>query len=118
MEQRQYARMFDYVRLYGKPHQVNMSCRGLNPGQMARDELSHNPVNTESYLFGIGSVNLVNPQSPTVPQPIYPNIVKPTKFFTPVAQVIYPEPLIVDYNNRPWQSGTTHKYGPNLYGRN
>jgi hypothetical protein len=40
----------------------------LLPCRIGRDNLSHNSVDVETYLFGIGSTNLVNPKSPFVPE--------------------------------------------------
>jgi hypothetical protein len=37
-------------------------------GHMPADNFSFNPIDIESSLFGIGSTNLVNAKSPTVPQ--------------------------------------------------
>ena len=37
-------------------------------GYMPPDNFSHNSIDIESTLFGIGSTNLVNEKQPTVPQ--------------------------------------------------
>ena len=37
---------------------------GLNPGQLPDTELAKNPNDIESWLFGIGSTNLVKPEGP------------------------------------------------------
>ena len=40
---------------------------GLNPGQLPWSTLSYNPVDIETFLFGINSTNLVNPAAPLTP---------------------------------------------------
>jgi hypothetical protein len=39
---------------------------GLLPGRMAYGSLSRNDSDIESFLFGIGSTNLVTPKGPTL----------------------------------------------------
>ncbi len=54
-------------------------------GYMPPDNFSFNPTDIESALFGIGSTNLVESKSPTVPQ------------FTPLPTVSYfKKPEVVD----------------------
>jgi hypothetical protein len=53
----------------GNAYQTNLPGDGLLPGRIAASNLSHNSCNVESYLFGIGSTNLENPQTPLKYQP-------------------------------------------------
>ena len=41
---------------------------GLIQGHLPDTELAKNPNDIESFLFGIGSTNLVNPQTPVNPE--------------------------------------------------
>lgn len=70
---------------------------GLIMGWMPRTELSHNPVEIESFLYGIGSTNLVNPQSPPLPQ------IKPLDSLSIMNKtpLIIPKPLFIEPNQRP-----------------
>lgn len=51
----------------GRAYDPAIPCIGITPSHMPRDTLSNNPVEIESALRGIGSVNLVDPQPPVVP---------------------------------------------------
>lgn len=119
LEQKQNNRQFDYVHMYGKQHKTNMPCVGLNPGKMPRDKLSINSVDTESYLFGIGSTNLANPTPRERPQPLYPSAINRDNIFDKQKEVIYPDPFTVDFTQRPWQSDNSWRTtSANLYSRN
>jgi hypothetical protein len=71
LEQSQYYRHFNlvnYVNGYqGKAFAPNNAGNGLIHGRMAMIDLASNAADIESYLFGIGSTNLVNPLPPVVP---------------------------------------------------
>ena len=45
-----------------------MAGDGLVQGRLPDTELSGNPKDIESFLFGIGSTNLVSPQAPVHPE--------------------------------------------------
>ncbi len=70
---------------------------GLVGGRFAPTLLSNNACDIESYLYGIGSTNLVNPL-PTLQPDIKPlqslNIVEKN-------QVILPKPLVIEGRQRP-----------------
>ena len=71
---------------------------GLTPSRMARNTLSHNPVDIESMLFGINSTNLVNPQ-----KPIKPELKRvPTSKFFDRLPVHMPKPLVIENEQRPY----------------
>lgn len=62
---------------------------GLMSGRCSYNTLSSNPVEIESFLFGIGSTNLENPQASLTPQLIrlpfvqIPGILPPVVFTAP-----------------------------------
>ena len=57
----------------------------------------NNPIETESYLFGINSTNLVKPRAPVTPQI---NNLDNVVFFEK-SKVQIPEPLVIKKNQRP-----------------
>lgn len=100
MEKRMNERMLSYNHFqhsaYGKAHQANFMCLGGNP-HLPRDVISYNPIETESYLFGINSTNLEVVKLPFISQP---KNVCFKSFFTRQSTVV-PEPLVVDKFQRP-----------------
>ena len=52
----------------GLAYDTRLAGTGLVQGQMPWSTLSHNPVDIETFLFGIGSTNLVNPVNPLTPE--------------------------------------------------
>jgi hypothetical protein len=101
LEQQYYKKQTEYKTYihsqYGKPQQTHFPGNGLLQGRVAPTELSHNPCDLESFLYGIGTTNLVNPQAKPVAQ-IYEieslNVMKKLP-------VILPEPLVIDGHQRP-----------------
>ena len=101
LEQQQYMENEQY-NLYknsqhGEAVRTTLPGNGLGIAQISRDKLSYNPIQIESFLFGINATNLVNPEPCLVPQfkilqttDIYKN--KPT---------IMPLPLVIE-RNRPF----------------
>lgn len=82
---------------HGAAYNSRLPGNGLMPAQMPWDKLSYNAADTESFLFGINSTNLVNPAPCFKPElnkldtaHIYE---KPTVFI--------PEPLVIEKNQRP-----------------
>jgi hypothetical protein len=53
---------------YGHPPTVMFPGNGLLSGRVAATELATNAVDAESFLYGIGSSNLVNPPATFVAQ--------------------------------------------------
>lgn len=84
---------------YSRPYNESLPELGYRPSYLSRDTLSNNPIDIESSLFGIGSTNLVSPQ-----QPIYPSLrtLETIKFFENSNNVILPQPLILNNNQRPF----------------
>jgi hypothetical protein len=52
----------------GVAYDTRLPGNGLNPGQLPWTSLSYNPVEIETFLFGINSTNLVNPAPPLTPE--------------------------------------------------
>jgi len=101
LEQRQYKNNEQYNLYknsqYGEAYYTRLPGNGLLPGQIPREKLSYNPVQIESFLFGIGTTNLVEPLPPLVPElkcletaNVY---IKPS--------TIMPSPLVIE-KNRPF----------------
>lgn len=84
---------------YGQAYYTNLAGNGVNPGQLPRESLSRNPVEIESFLFGINSTNLVNPAPPLTPEL---NCLQPVNFFQR-EPVYIPEPLTMEKNQRPFR---------------
>ncbi len=82
---------------YGKAvHAALPSGGNAPPSRLSNYNLSHNPVAVESQLFGIGSTNLVNPQSIIQNQPKQLNNI--TFFYR--NNIIMPNKLVVEKNQR------------------
>ena len=71
---------------------------GLNPGQLPWSTLSYNPVDIETFLFGINSTNLVNPAAPLTPEL---KCLKSVNLFKR-QDIIMPVPLVVSKSQRPF----------------
>ena len=82
----------------GCAYQPSIPTIGLMPNRMPRNTLSKNPIEIESYLFGINSTNLVSPQKPIKPQ--LKSI--PTSVFFERLPIHMPKPLVVEKNQRPY----------------
>jgi hypothetical protein len=78
---------------YGESYSTNLPGYGLLAGSLPRDKLSHNAVETESFLFGIGSTNLIEPKPCFDPRCIdlqQVNIYTPKKLIMPQALSMEP----------------------------
>jgi len=82
---------------YGEAYHTRLPGNGLLGAKLYMNKLSHNPIEIESFLFGINTTNLVNPAAPLVPDlkslettDIYKN--KP---------VVMPIPLVIE-KSRPF----------------
>jgi len=100
LEQGQNLRQFDYNiyhnSAYGAATRVLLPGDGLMVPKMTNLELSNNPEDIESFLFGIGSTNLVDPK---------PKFVARLKQIDSLAvykkeEVMMPAPLTVHHNQR------------------
>jgi len=103
LEQNAYNSSYDY-RLYkygpyGFSFDPKLPGNGLLPGQFRPSDLSENPTGIESFLFGINSTNLVNPQkecfTPRLKRMDSANIYEKEPVYMPV-------PLVVSKFNRPF----------------
>ena len=97
LEQNSYLKQDTYNRLYGESYQTNLSGNGLIHGKMPREKLSENPINTESFLLGINSTNLVNPAGKFTPQI---NTLSQVDIFD-TRKTYIPEPFICETGQRP-----------------
>jgi hypothetical protein len=105
LEQQQYKDMRNYPMYenstYGSAYHTQMPGLGVNPGQIPWNQLSNNAVQIETYLYGIGSSNLVNP----TPHTITPQLKSLTEMNVFKKETTYiPEPLVVEKFQRPWPS--------------
>jgi hypothetical protein len=81
----------------GESTQTYFPGDGLVGGRFAPTLLSNNACDIESYLYGIGSTNLVNPLpelTPNIKSLQSLNIIQKTP-------LLFPNPLIVEPNQRP-----------------
>jgi hypothetical protein len=102
LEQREFKHSEQYTLYpnsqYGAAYNTRLPGNGLNPAQIPWNKLSYNSADTESFLFGINSTNLVNPAPCFVPEIVK---LQSTNIFE--KEPIYiPEPLVVQKNQRPF----------------
>ena len=102
LEQRQYQQSSAYTLYpnsqYGSAYNTRLPGNGLLPGQMSWNKLSYNAADTESFLFGINSTNLVNPAPCFVPEITKLDSVN----IYDKGPVFMPEDLMLDKNQRPF----------------
>jgi hypothetical protein len=102
LQQREFKQSEQYTLYpnsqYGAAYNTRFAGIGLNPAQIPWNKLSHNAADTESFLFGINSTNLVNP-APC----FYPEIAKlgSVNIFEKSTTFI-PEPLVIHKDQRPF----------------
>ena len=82
----------------GEAYRTNLPGNGFGGANIPTNKLSGNPVDTESFLRGIGANNLVNPAPTFVPQL---KCVKPENIYENPG-VIMPVPLVVPKGQRPF----------------
>jgi|TARA_B110000093_G_C12967825_1_gene410583 hypothetical protein len=103
-QQKQYAHNEQYTLYpnsqYGSAYNTRIPGNGVNPGQVPWNQLSYNPVEIESSLFGINSTNLVNPQPEVKPEL---RTLETANFFEK-GPVLMPDPLVIEKNQRPFPS--------------
>ena len=102
LEQKEYQNYTQYTLYpnsqYGAAFQTRLPGVGLNPAQIPWNKLSHNAPDIESFLFGIGTTNLVKPAEPLVPEL---KILCQQNLFSRGPTYI-PEPLVVERHQRPF----------------
>ena len=102
LEQREYAGSVNYTLYknsqYGAAYNTRMPGNGLMPAQIPWNKLSYNAADTESFLFGINSTNLVNPAPCFVPEI---NKLASANIYEKGVTFV-PEPLVIEKNQRPF----------------
>ena len=102
LEQKEYKESSGYTLYpnsqYGTAYNTRLAGNGLNPGQIPWNKLSYNAADTESFLFGINSTNLVNPAPCFTPEL---KCLKTANIFK-MPDVIMPVPLVVPKGQRPF----------------
>jgi hypothetical protein len=83
---------------YGRPISECIPSLGYMPSHISREALSHNSIDIESQLRGIGSTNLE-----THCERIIPNItnLEFKDFFDRPQTIIMPYPMVYEINQRP-----------------
>ena len=92
----QSLRQFDYS-LFNRSIDTGYAGNGLLPAKMPANKLGYDAVGIESYLFGIGSCNLENPQPEYRPKTISQSNID---LFNR-RPILVPNPLIIEENQRP-----------------
>ena len=96
-EQNRNYNLYQYSQT-GKAYDPAIPTLGYTPSHMDRSVFSNNPVDIESSLFGINSVNLVEPAAPVQPDL---KCIKSVKFFNTLP-IIMPLPFVLEANQRPF----------------
>jgi hypothetical protein len=99
LQQRSYrsALGYDLYKYKRVSSDTRFPCFGINVGQVPNTQLSCNPINTESFLYGINATNLVDPE------PKFTTVVKcmPGIEFFNRPQAYLPPPLVMPSCQRP-----------------
>ena len=82
----------------GYAYDTRLPGKGLNPGQLPSNALSHNSADIESFLWGINSTNLVNPRPSLTPEL---KCLKVRNIFDS-KPIIMPVPQAIPKNQRPF----------------
>lgn len=82
---------------YGSAYSTKLAGNGLMPAQIPWNKMSNNAPDIESFLFGIGSTNLVNPAPIFMPQLATIDSIN----IYEKSPVYIPEPLVIEKNQRP-----------------
>lgn len=84
---------------YGSAYKTSIPGNGVCPGQIPGSNLSHNAIEIESFLFGIGSTNLVTPGPSFVTARMAP--LDQVHFFEKTSPTLIPRPLVIQKSQRP-----------------
>jgi hypothetical protein len=102
LEQKEYKHFENYTLYpnsqYGAAYNTRLPGNGLLPAQIPWNKLSYNAADTESFLFGINSTNLVNPAPCFVPEI---SQLRSANIYNKDNTLI-PEPLVIEKNQRPF----------------
>ena len=82
----------------GQAYDTRLPGIGLTPGQIPANNLSHNSTDIESFLFGVGANNLIEPKGCLTPQL---NCLQSANLFK-LPDVILPLPLVQPKDQRPY----------------
>lgn len=101
VQQKSYIQQVQYStnREYAIASPTLLAGSGLIQGRVPDTELAGNPNDIESFLFGIGSTNLVNPQAPVKPDIKKLNTLSIVDRKVPL---IMPRDLIIEGDQRPF----------------
>jgi hypothetical protein len=96
MEQWSLQKQYSERTYLQKPNQTLFAGDGLLSGKIAGRDLAKNDCDIESFLFGIGSTNLVQPLAPVVPQ------IESIASLNVIHKIpmIQPNPITIDANQR------------------
>lgn len=83
----------------GRAYNDSIPNLGYMPSHMPRDAFSNNSIDIESKLFGINSCNLVEYQPDIKPE--FKDLCF-KDFFHVNKEILIPEPLIIENNQRPF----------------
>lgn len=102
LQQRDYSHARNYTSYkhsaYGEAVDTKWAGNGLNPGQLPWNTMSRNAPDIESFLWGINSTNLVNPQPCLTPEL---KDLKTANIYEKES-VVMPQPLVIEKNQRPF----------------
>jgi hypothetical protein len=102
LQQKAYTVGREYIKYEnsytGRAYNAALPCIGFNPSYMPSDNFSRNPVEIESFLLGINSTNLVEPDKAKI-QPDLKQL--PTFSYFDRLEMIMPKPLVVENKQRP-----------------
>ena len=82
----------------GYAYDTKLPGLGFGPANLPYDVMSHNAIDTESFLYGINATNLVEPVREFTPRFKHLDTINLVK----KRDVIMPVPLAVSKNNRPF----------------
>ena len=103
LENQQFAEQEQYFLYknsqYGEAVRTEMPGNGLLPAQIPREKLSKNPIDIESFLFGINATNLVKPEP--ILDPKLNKLMVANIYNNEDRKTIMPLPLVIE-KNRPF----------------
>lgn len=82
----------------GHAYDTRLPGIGLTPGQIPSNQFSANPTDIESFLFGVGANNMIDPKGCLTPEL---KCLQSANLFK-MPDVIMPVPLVVKKEQRPF----------------
>jgi hypothetical protein len=83
---------------HGYAYDTKLPGNGFGNIRLPYDSMSYNAIDTESFLYGINSTNLVNPVKEFTPEPKFLE----TKNLVKRRDIVMPVPLAVSKHERPF----------------